>query len=341
MVSMKDIAAACGVSVATVSKSLNGYSDISTETKTFIQMKAKELGYFPNSAARALKTNRTYNIGVVFNDDSGIGLTHEYFANLLQSARDEMEKNGFDITFINRTAGGRKMSYLEHCMYRGVDGVLVACADFQSKELEELVACDLPVVIFDHAYPERPAIVSDNRKGMEDLVQYIYDQGHRKIAYIHGEYSQVTNIRLDAFESKLEKLGVTVPEEYIQEAAYHDADSTGAIAAELMALDNPPTCILYPDDYTALAGITYLRKAGYSVPEDVSVAGYDGIILGQVLYPHLTTIAQDTERMGKEAAKCLIEMIDHPEMKRAKQVVIQGRLIEGESVVRCKNKKSI
>lgn len=338
MVSMKDIATACGVSVATVSKSLNGYSDISAETKALIQQKAKELGYFPNSAARALKTNRTFNIGVVLTDDSGSGLAHEYFANLLQSVRAEVEKNGFDITFVSNSLGGKKMTYYEHCKYRGVDGVIVACADFQSEELEELVHSDLPVVIFDHVYDEGMSVLSDNKKGIAELVKYVYDNGHRRIAYIHGEFSQVTNTRVAAYKETMAKLGLEVPKEYVREAAYHDPDKVHDIAIEMLQLKEPPTCILYPDDFTALAGMSRLRQAGYSVPDDLTVAGYDGLMMGQVLYPKLTTIGQDTDRMGKEAAKQLIDCIEHPDKQKKKQVVIRGHLIEGETVTRLKNR---
>ena len=123
MVSMKDIALRCGVSVATVSKALNGQPDIGEETRARIAATAKEMGYMTNSAARALKTNRTYNLGVLFVDERRSGLTHEYFSAMLESFKVEAENHGYDITFINHNVGGRSTSYLQHCLYRGVDGV--------------------------------------------------------------------------------------------------------------------------------------------------------------------------------------------------------------------------
>ena len=101
MVSMKDISIACGVSVATVSKALNDHSDIGEETKNRIRKVAKEMGYYPNSMARALKTNRTYNIGVLFVDDAQSGLTHDFFSYVLDSFKRTVEESGYDITFIN------------------------------------------------------------------------------------------------------------------------------------------------------------------------------------------------------------------------------------------------
>ena len=140
MVSMKDIAKACGVSVATVSKALNGQKDVGEETKEKIRETAKQMGYFPNAQARALKTNRTYNLGVLFVDEARSGLTHDYFANVLDSFKRSAEGSGYDITFINSCkSDANHMSYLERCQYRGFDGVVIACVDFRDPEVVELI----------------------------------------------------------------------------------------------------------------------------------------------------------------------------------------------------------
>ena len=123
MVSIKDIALHCGVSVSTVSKALNGRGDVGEATKEQILDVAKELGYTANSAARALKTNRTYSIGIVFTDLSNSGFTHEYFASMLNYFRMEAERRGYDITFISDNMGPTNTSYLQHVRARGLDGV--------------------------------------------------------------------------------------------------------------------------------------------------------------------------------------------------------------------------
>lgn len=169
MVSLKDIAAACGVSASTVSKALNDLDDISEKRKAMIRQKANEMGYLPNMAARALKTKMTHNIGVLFIDDYHSGLTHPYFAPVLESLKTEVENLGYDITFINKNVGGREMSYLEHCRYRNVDGVVIANVDFTKEEVVELVESDIPVVTIDHVFNNCPAVVSDNIKGIREL----------------------------------------------------------------------------------------------------------------------------------------------------------------------------
>ena len=105
--SLKDLARECGVSVATVSKALNGQPDIADSTRERIRAAAHRMGYLPNAAARALKTNRTYNLGVLFVDERQSGLTHEYFSAVLDSFKVRVEQLGYDITFINRNLGGK------------------------------------------------------------------------------------------------------------------------------------------------------------------------------------------------------------------------------------------
>ena len=164
MPSLKDLAKECGVSVATVSKALNDQPDIAQATRERIHAAARRMGYLPNAAARALKTNRTYNLGVLFVDEKQSGLTHEYFSAVLDSFKVEAEKRGYDITFINHNISGRSMSYLEHCHYRGVDGVVIACVNFYDPQVVELVNGDVPVVTIDHV-STRMAILSDNVVG--------------------------------------------------------------------------------------------------------------------------------------------------------------------------------
>ena len=149
-VTIKDVAAKCGLSISTVSKAFNNYADISAETREVVQRAAKEIGYYPNAIARTLKTNRSYNLGVLFQEESGTGLTHAFFAQLLQAFKAEAEKHGYDITFINHNIGWSGMTYLEHCRYRNVDGVCVVCASFYAPEVVALVDSDIPVVTTAH-----------------------------------------------------------------------------------------------------------------------------------------------------------------------------------------------
>ena len=333
MVSLKDISIACDVSVATVSKALNDHKDISEKKKEEIRRVAKEMGYFPNSAAKALKTNRTYNIGVLFVDEAMNGLTHDYFAAVLDSFKSTAEEHGYDLTFINcsKTRPNR-MPYLEHAIYRGFDGVVIACIAFTDPEVIELVQSDIPTVTIDYMFYNRMAVVSDNVKGMKELLTYIYNLGHRRIAYIHGEASAVTESRLSSFHKTAEELHLTIADEYVREGIYRNTRMSYQLTGELLNLPEPPTCILYPDDFSAIGGINAIKERGLRIPEDISVAGYDGIRVGRHMEPRLTTLRQDTREIGRRAAESLIDSIEKPKTTLQERIVVQGEVYEGNSV---------
>lgn len=335
MASLKDIAAACNVSVATVSKALNDQHDISLKTKELVRSKARELGYFPNSAAKALKTNRSYNIGVLFVDEAQSGLTHDYFSHVLDSFKRTIEEGDYDLTLINCSKSHeRSMSYLERTRYRGFDGVAIACIDFKDPQVAELVDSDIPLVTIDYIFNNRIAVLSDNIKGMKDLLTYVYQMGHRRVAYIHGADSSVTQARISSFFTTAEELGLEIPEEYFREAKYRDTKGAYDRTIELLDLEEPPTCILYPDDFAGIGGLNAIRERGLRIPEDISVAGYDGITIGRHLIPPLTTIHQDTEQIGHLAAEKLIRLIENPRGTIIEHIVVEGDLVAGGTVAK-------
>ena len=125
---------------------------------------------------------------------------------------------------------------------------------------------------------------------------------------------------------------ITIPQEYIREARYHDPDTTGKATAELMDLQDPPTAIMFPDDISFLGGQAELQNRGLSIPDDISVCGYDGIEISQMLQPPLTTWRQDAKRIGKESVRKLVEAIEHRDTCMAEQIMVSGELISGYSV---------
>ncbi|MCM1122569.1 MAG: LacI family transcriptional regulator [Eubacterium sp.] len=333
MVSMKDISAACGVSVATVSKALNDHGDIGAATKERIRRAAKEMGYFPNSAAKALKTNRTQNLGVLFEEEEHSGLTHDYFASVLDSLKSTAEEKGYDITFVNgcRTRPNR-MSYLEHCRYRGFDGVILVCVNFRDPEVMELVRSDIPTVTIDYPFDNVCAVMSDDIKGIRELFQYVYRKGHRRIAYIHGMDSAVTQKRLASFHKTAAELAVDIPDEYIRTAEYRDTKAAFAETGELLELRKRPTCIFYPDDFACYGGMNAIHERGLRIPEDISVVGFDGIRIARHLEPKLTTLRQNTRQLGMKAAEKIINLIERPKITLIEQILVEGQLYAGSSV---------
>lgn len=332
MVTLKDIAKECNVSLASVSKALNGHSDIGVATSERIRNTAKRMGYLPNAIARTLKTNHSNNIGVLFVDKTSCGLTHEYFAQILNSVKEQAEKGGYDVTFISKDLGNISMDYYDHAKYRRCDGVVIASVDFTDPAVIRLVNSEIPTVTLDYTYNCSSSIMSDNVTSMQDLVSYVYLKGHTKIAFIHGEDTAVTQNRLASFLRTCTKFGINVPKQYIKQAIYHDPVSSEKATKELLSLKERPTCILYPDDFSFIGGLNEIKKRHMSIPEDISVVGFDGIMLSEFLTPQLTTYKQDAVELGKQAIKSLIDRIQRPEQYIVQQIVIKGKLVEGQSV---------
>ena len=334
MVSLKDISQKCGVSIATVSKAINGHNDVSQKTKDMITKVAKEMGYFPNSQARALKTNRTYNLGVLFVDQAERGLTHEFFSSVLNSFKKEAENKGYDITFINKNIGGQKMTYYEHCKYRNVDGVLVACVDFKDSDVYELVNGDIPLLTIDHVFDNRSAILSDNRQGIKVLFDYVNKMGHTKIGYIFGEKSSVSDNRLIGFFKALSDYDIPVNDNYILSGEYLNPELTEKLTIQLLSLPDPPTCIFMPDDFSSIGGYNAVKNLGLTVGKDISIVGYDGMKISQFLSPALTTYKQDADLIGRQATSQLISLIEKPNITFNEVMTIKGNLVVNNSVAK-------
>ncbi len=336
MPSLKDIAKACGVSVATVSKALNGQKDIGEETRKRIVAMAEEMGYMVNSVARALKTNRSYNLGMLFVDERRSGLGHEYFSTILEGFKAEAESHGYDITFINSHISSQSMSYVRHCRNRGLDGVVIACVDFNDPRILELAESSIPLVTIDHIFPSHTAILSDNVNGVDTLVRYAYRKGHRKIAYLHGEDTAVTQGRLTGFRQACRELGLEIPGEYIIPCVYHDPDLCEAATRKLLQLPEQPTCILFPDDFSFIGGHNAMLQSGITIPHlnskrpVISAMGYDGINLARMM--QLTTYTQNALEIGRTAAAHLIRRIEQPKDFQPEQILISGGLLEGITV---------
>ena len=242
MVRLKDIAEACGVSVATVSRALNGLTNENKERTSFICQTAKEMGYYPNASARTLKTSRSSNIGILYEDR----MNHEYFSSLLDELRSEAEKSGYDLTLIGKNGGRGGENYYDHARRRNLDGVVVIQADFDSANVIRLASSDMPSVVIDHVYEGCDCVSSDNRASMERIVRYVYGHGHRNIACITGQPGAVEKERLAGYYKVCAELGIRVPVVFVRNGHFHDPADCVRIIEELLQLDEKPTCICRP-----------------------------------------------------------------------------------------------
>ena len=302
--SIRDVAQRCKLPLVTVKRVLDdGMQDINVWTRRKVLRAAKAEGYSI--------TSRTHNLGMIFRDENAKGLTHPFFAAMLNTFKSEAELRGYDVTFVNHGIDG--MTYLEHCQYRGVDGVCLACLDFTIPEVSELVESGFPCITVDHRFDNVPAVLSDNENGVHMLVDYAASMGHKRIAFIHGHNNSiVTSTRIAQFYSAMEYHGLPLPDGYVRAGLYNEICMVRGLIVELLKMSERPTCILLPDDSCYFGAQEAAQEMGLRIPDDISFCGYDGIALTQALRPQLTTIHQDSEAIGRECARRLIFDIETP-----------------------------
>lgn len=332
-VTLKDIAKKCNISYSAVSKALNGSTEIGRDTIRLVTETAAALGYHPNAAAQKLRTNKSYDLGVIFEDKTGSGLQHQYFAKIFDSLNVTANEAGYDITFLNNE-NKSKRTYYAQAQYRGCDGVVIISTDFNRDDIKELLGGDIPVCTLDYdALPLHPSVMSDNTAGVTSLTEYIISQGHEDIAFIHGEMSGVTKDRISAFRSTLARHSLPLPESRLIQAAYHDSAASAKATEHLLSQKKVPACIMYPDDFACLGGIQVLKEHHIEPGKDISIAGYDGILLASLLSPPLATYQQDGKELGRQAALQLISQIENPHSFKPTSILVTGKLIKGRSVV--------
>ncbi|MDR2504709.1 MAG: LacI family transcriptional regulator [Oscillospiraceae bacterium] len=333
-VTIREVSQRCGLSISSVSKALNNYPNVREETRLRVLKVANEIGYCPNILARGLKTNKTRNIGVLLTTDVHNAMLHTFFALMLNGFRSEADKFGYDVTLINQRVHEKRRSLLNHIRSRNFDAVCFMCVDFADTQINDVILSEVPCITIDHAFDGSDCILADNKGGMRKLVDYAVRMGHTKIAYVYGTPSFVTSVRYDTFVTCMSEHRLAVPREYLIESYYHDPKASAAATRVLLSLPNPPTCVLYPDDLCALGAIEAVRTCGLSVPNDLSIIGYDGTDVLQKISPRLTTMRQHADEIGRRAIQRLLEKVDSPNNPPHHADIIPSALIEGETTAR-------
>ena len=329
---IKDIARESGYAVGTVSRVLNHNPSVRPEAREKILAVVAQYGYQPNANAKHLKQQAYEGLALVVK-----GTQNTLFADLLDKLQAYVEKCGYTPTvyYINET--GDEMAYAQMlCTERKPYGILFLGSNLEyfTPDLEDLgIPC---LLLTNSAATLRIANLSsvsvDDMAASDRMIEYLYKQGHRRIGIIGGKpnLSRPSLARLAGCQSAMLRLGL--PFEMEKQYAYARFSLRSGYEAMEYLLDHSPdiTTVFAMSDLMALGAIRALQDHGLRVPQDISVAGYDGIALGQYSIPRLTTIRQDMEQLAQRSAKILLHCIEEP--GRAVHEVVPFDLIEGESV---------
>lgn len=330
---IQDVAVKCGLPVSQVASVFARGAQVGAEVRNQVFQAAQEVGYDPCGAESPARVERSFHLGVLFQTEGHNGLLQWFFTGVLDAFKREAERRGYDVTFINHNIGLTGMTYLDHCRFRKVDGVCVVCADYADPEVVELVTSDLPCVTIDHEFKDRDCVQSDNLIGMQKIVDYAVSLGHRRIAYVHGQRRPlVTQQRVAGYYRAMREHWLEPLPGDVVESVYDEPNAAYQAVVALMRQPDPPTCILLADDRCCLGALDAAKSLGLRVPEDLSIGGYDGNPMMQLMHPQITTVEQDVRQMGTRAAELLIGRIEHPDTELGLVVKVRPRILPGESI---------
>ncbi len=333
-VTIKDIAREIGISASAVSKAINGYSDISEETRQRVLEAVRRMGYTPNILARGLIRRQTNTIGLFVLSRSNKGFSHSFSSEVIAGIMDCAGVRGHELLLYstNGPTSGKKVSYRGLCHERQVDGAIFMGLRTDDPGIEELKTVDFPVATLDVPIRGGKAICvgGDNVEGAYMATSHLISIGHRRIAYINGHAQAiVSQERLTGYLRALSDNRIPEDSSLVVEGAF--TEESGAEAMNrLLGLPNPPTAVFAACDSMAIGAMGVAAMRNLKVPDDLAVVGYDDIPLAAVAEVPLTTIRQDGYAIGYKAAEVVINDIERGSTA-ARRVLMGVELVVRES----------
>jgi LacI family transcriptional regulator len=292
---------------------------------------ADQLGYMPNATAQSLVRKRSNTIGVVYEVE--YGLKNLFFSGVLEAFRKNVESNGYDILLLSHNTDSG-LDYLRHCQSKNVDAVLVVSGGDNHESITKLCQSNLAVLTLDPHEKSSNSIYSDSYVSIRRSCKYLYELGHKKIAFINGSYTNfIGRERLRAYLDFMHEKGLEpmyLPDRSNESYSYEEGHHTMKLIFETYGL---PEAVCSVSDLMAVGAINYLNTHGFSVPHDVSVIGFDDLQVCEIVTPKLTTVRQNYEAFGELACQTLMGMIE------GKVRTIDPIVVDTEIVVRDSCKK--
>ncbi|MFL6554582.1 MAG: LacI family DNA-binding transcriptional regulator [Bacillus sp. (in: firmicutes)] len=323
-----DVAKSAGVSIATVSKVVNNTGNISEKTKKKVYAIMEELEYQPSSLAAALTGKKTFTIGVLVPD-----IANPFFAEVARALENNARTTGYSIILCSTDyEREREHEYLELLLKKQVDGIIIATEPTDLKTLQRLQARKIPFLMFsvDHLSLSSHVVTTDDIRGGYLAGRYLLEKGHRKIAMIIEQNRPSGRLRLDGFKQAFDDQGIHLDNHLVIDSK-SKIDEAKLAAGQILQLKEKPTAVFASTDLIAAIFMNEARKAGVSVPNELSVIGFDNTIYAEIADPGLTTIAQPISDLAYYAIHQLLISIEKPDMP-GHRIMLAPTLVERESV---------
>ncbi len=329
MSSIKEIAREAGVSTATVSHVINGTRFVSDEVRARVLKAIEQFRYYPNAHAQSLASGRSKIFGLVISD-----IANPFFPDLVKSIEEAAFARGYDVMLSNTNYDTERTShYVRRFIERKVAGVAVMTSEMSKELVDELAHREVPVVFLDVGEPgtQMSNLQVDYEEGIEQAILHLVALGHRRIAFISGKIDiRSSRRRLEAFQRTMKQLFPDVPE-LIFYGNFKIEGGRNAANEILTTLKNDlPTAVVAANDLTAIGAISEFEAAGYNVPRDISVVGFDNIDFAALTKPALTTVNLPRNELGRRAVEMLVKILDNPQ-ERGAEVRIPTNLVIRQS----------
>ena len=326
---IRDVAKRAGVGVGTVSRVLNDHPFVSDATRQKVLSAIEALDYTPNSIARRLSLRKTLTIAVIVPF-----FTRPSFVERLRGVEFALADSEYDLVLFNVETTDKRDAYFHDVPRRErVDGMLIISLSPHDADVDRFLQAGVPTVLVDARHPRLSRAVIDDVAGGRLAVQHLIELGHRKIAYVSDQLENPFNFvssrdRYEGYRQALTAADIPFRPDYHREGE-HGRQQAREMAHALLSLEDPPTAIFAASDTQAIGVLEAAQDAGLSVPEDLSVIGYDDIEIAE--YLQLTTIRQPLFASGVEGVTLLLETIANPQ-PTAQQVQLPTRLVVRQTV---------
>lgn len=327
---IRDITKMTGLSLATVSKYLNG-GNVLPDNRARIEAAIEALHYEVNEVARGLATNRTRTVGI---------LTHRldniFAGTIITEIEDILRKNDYG-TIVCGCRGDEKLEAeaLRFLLAKRVDGIIAIPTSASSSYLEPALNRQIPVVLIDRSIEDREfdCVTVDNEAASCEAVRRLIAYGHTRIGMICGEERTYTaKKRLEGYQRAHREAGLAVFPEYIEHGPMMETEYGYQAMKRLLALKEPPTAVFLSNYEITLGGIIALNELGKRFPDDISIVGFDNLMLSQVVKPKLWMVCQPMKEIAERAAGLLLERLSGERKEGGVRVMLETKIYEGESV---------
>jgi DNA-binding LacI/PurR family transcriptional regulator len=304
---IRDVARKANVSVATVSRYVNGTYKVRGVTAERVKAAIEELSFRPNAVGRSLSTSSTKSIGMIIPS-----ISNPVFADAVSGVSDVMRTEGYSLTLASSNYDVTdELSAISTLLENRVDGIILTVANpAQSKALSMLEKSQLPYcMIYNQPTAGHSTVTVDNVAAGYDVARAMIRLGHQRLGMISGKFasSDRAYARRTGFLKGVDEAGLEPPA--IVEVGYEDEQVSKALENLYADLNTAPTALFCSNDLLAISVIGSLRRRKIAVPDQVSVIGFDGISVGSHMYPALATVVQPSKEMGRTAARHLLEML--------------------------------